>query len=945
MFPIPSAQRSSAERFRLPRTLSLPEMWGYGFVGGPVGWLGLISAIHLALGPAAIWVWIPSTIVGVLINSQVKRLAEKALDVAGGTPNYLARLFRHYPTIARYGAIGYLLNWIAAYALSASQLGDLINSNLPLLQDTVPLWAYKVLFMLLPLGVALSGIRALSILHLFIASTALVSMLAFVTQGWGWLIASPTSPGLWPTEWPALGFKDWAKWFFLLSYATYSGETTATFLADSRSPRKALRILDATSVLMVIVFVGASWIVSRAVPMAGLKEDVFVILGKAAEPFWGQYALLGVTIMIATSAMLVQASALAVGSRVVYQLAKDDFLAPVFQVLSRRGVFVPALVLTFSVSCFYLWWGQYNLTQLVVAGNTAWFAAYLLFYGGLWMGRRRAAVMVPGLALGLFGLQVVVLWVGGSQWGLRDVMVGLLCPFTVMAIDKLVRSSRWPLFQPDWWQQKYLLGDAQAGNRDIVTQQVVVLIGLMGGALLLGWGLRHVSILSVQSDVAAWNALVVVGLAVIVLGTAIACWTIIPSVMALSEAKQGADQLLENAQDGILVVNYLGTIQRFNPTARRFLFDGDRSSPLNSHISQWIPELVGGVMDWPGQVEIELSGQTLQVTISKPTEQSFGASVVILHDVSDRIRIESLLRDSEAQALTKAEKLAAQLLQSEKMSSLGQMVAGLAHEINNPNSFIQGNLVYVNQYTEQLLMLLKMYQAECSGLSPELAEAIEETDLDFIEADLPKVLQSITTGSHRIRDLIVSLRSFSRLDESGWKAVSIHEGIESALLLLQHRLTGSDHHGELRFVKCYGELPLVNCYAGQLNQVFMHLLKNAIDAFDGTAGLGRVPEITITTDYIQLEGEPWVRIAIADNGVGIPLEVRSRIFDPFFTTKPIGQGTGLGLSMSYQIVTQLHGGRLICESDEGVGSCFVIEIPDRFMARTEVVMVGSAIEG
>jgi signal transduction histidine kinase len=283
-------------------------------------------------------------------------------------------------------------------------------------------------------------------------------------------------------------------------------------------------------------------------------------------------------------------------------------------------------------------------------------------------------------------------------------------------------------------------------------------------------------------------------------------------------------------------------------------------------------------------------------------------------------------------------------LQSEKMSSLGQMVAGLAHEINNPNSFIQGNLVYVDQYTEQLLMLLKMYQAECSGLSPELEEAIENADLDFIEADLPKVLQSITTGSHRIRDLIVSLRSFSRLDESGWKAVSIHEGIESALLLLQHRLMASDHHGVLQFVKCYGELPLVNCYAGQLNQVFMNLLKNAIDAFDGTAGSERVPEITITTDYIQVEEEPWVRIAISDNGVGIPLDVRSRIFDPFFTTKPVGQGTGLGLSMSYQIVTQLHGGRLICESEEGVGSCFVIEIPDRFMARAEVAMVGAAVE-
>jgi hypothetical protein len=548
-----SLRKSTADTFRLPRSLSLPEMWSYGLVGGPVGWLGLISGIHLALGASAIWVWIPATVIGIVINCQIKRLASHAFDISGGTPNYIARMFQKFPILARYGAIGYLLNWVTAYVLGAFQMGDLLNSNLPMLQNIMPIWIGKVIFMILPLIVAFSGTRALSMLHIFVASISLITLLAFVSQGFHWLAFAPQSPGLWPKQWQPIGLTDWAKWFFLLTYATYSGETTATFLADSRQPKSSLKILDATSVLMAIVFIGASWIVSCMTPL-GVKEDVFVVLGQAAQPFWGDYATLGVTIMIATSSILVQATGLSIASRVIYQLSQDGLMSPVFAVRSRRGVFAPALLLSFGFGCFLLWWSQQNLTQMVAAGNTAWFVAFMLFHWGLWRQRRGPYVLWPQLALIVLCVEVLALCIGGPAWGWANFGLGLILPFSFMLVDRGVDRLRWPVFQVEWWQQCYVNATPKKLH-DVVTQQVWVLIGLMSAALLLGWLVRSLSIPAEFFNAQAYNALTVVGFAVIMLGIAIACLTSIPAAMAVSEAKQAADQLLENAQDGILVVN------------------------------------------------------------------------------------------------------------------------------------------------------------------------------------------------------------------------------------------------------------------------------------------------------------------------------------------------------------------------------------------------------
>jgi len=283
------------------------------------------------------------------------------------------------------------------------------------------------------------------------------------------------------------------------------------------------------------------------------------------------------------------------------------------------------------------------------------------------------------------------------------------------------------------------------------------------------------------------------------------------------------------------------------------------------------------------------------------------------------------------QTLKKLQETQAYLVQSEKMSSLGQMIAGIAHEINNPVNFIHGNLTYVKQYTDDLLQVINLYEAECPDISPEMQEEIADIELDYLKDDLPKILQSMRGGTDRIRAIVLSLRNFSRLDEADLKAVNIHEGIDSTLLILQSRLHENSQRPEIAIIKEYGELPLVECYAGQLNQVFMNILANGIDALDKLSSQRSFEEnqgdplwIEISTELLP---ENWVNIKILDNGIGIPEELRSRIFDPFFTTKDVGKGTGLGLSISYQIVVEKHGGKLFCESSSDRGISFVISLP------------------
>ncbi|TAE61089.1 MAG: PAS domain S-box protein [Nostocales cyanobacterium] len=303
--------------------------------------------------------------------------------------------------------------------------------------------------------------------------------------------------------------------------------------------------------------------------------------------------------------------------------------------------------------------------------------------------------------------------------------------------------------------------------------------------------------------------------------------------------------------------------------------------------------------------------------------------VVVARDINNRKKLEAKLRQQAEDLEKTLQELKAtqtQMIHSEKMSSLGQLVAGVAHEINNPINFIHGNIEPFQDYANNLIKLIELYQRHNSSDHAEIQEFIDEIDLEYIKEDLPKMINSMSVGTQRIRQIVLSLRTFSRMDEAEFKSVDIHEGIDSTLMILKHRLL------DIEVVKDYGKLPLLECYAGEMNQVFMNILVNAIDAIEQNINhykLGETNEdyqgvINIKTSFLDSQ---YVEIIIADNGIGMREDIKQNIMNPFFTTKPVGKGTGIGMSISYQIVTERHRGKLNCDSTFGKGTKFTIQIP------------------
>ena len=418
--------------------------------------------------------------------------------------------------------------------------------------------------------------------------------------------------------------------------------------------------------------------------------------------------------------------------------------------------------------------------------------------------------------------------------------------------------------------------------------------------------------------------------------------------------QQGQVRVIEDIYNADLPQCHIELLEQFQVRANLVV-------PLLQGNKLWgllIAHQCSGTRQWQ-ESSVELVRQ-LGVQLSVAIQQA-ALFEQLAEELKERKAAEAALRQSEStlraqtnqleKALLELKQAQIQLIQTEKMSSLGQLVAGVAHEINNPVTFIYGNIIHADKYAHDLLELVRLYANHYPQPVPEIEDLVEVIDFDFLVEDFPKLLSSMNMGVNRIRQIVLGLKNFSRLDEAERKPVDIHEGIENTLLILQHRF--KPEAANIQLIKEYGKLPLVECYAGQLNQVFMNLLNNAIDALEKDAqkqtywnGKKLTSElikhkprtIKISTQVVdcchvrafnseQIQSFKNVIIRIADNGPGIPKEFKKRIFDPFFTTKPVGEGTGLGLSISYQIVVEKHGGQLQCLSEPGQGTEFIVEIP------------------
>jgi PAS domain S-box-containing protein len=431
----------------------------------------------------------------------------------------------------------------------------------------------------------------------------------------------------------------------------------------------------------------------------------------------------------------------------------------------------------------------------------------------------------------------------------------------------------------------------------------------------------------------------------------------------LHKSQNRLSQLLEAMPVGVCVHDRRGRMLYRNHTAQRLL--GDVESDLHQfaqdyHLYQADTSDLYPLEQLPGQLalsgqsvrrddlELRQSGQIIPLDMaSTPLLDEAGAVdgvIVAFQDIRDRKAAQKLLADynqtlenqvvqrtTELQkTLSQLQRTQAQLVHTEKMSSLGQLVAGVAHEINNPISFIFGNIRYAREYIQDLIRLLQAYEQAYPNPDASIQSLAEDIDLSYLVEDLQRILNSMTSGAERIRNIVLSLRNFARLDESKTKVVNLHDGIESTLMVLQSRLKEQKNRPEIKIVKLYGEIPKVNCYPSELNQVFLNLLNNAIDALanhgdsPGSSKLTEAPTITLTT---KINGKNQIIIKVQDNGTGMTPSVCNRVFDPFFSTKPVGSGTGLGLSMSYQIIVEKHQGKLYCNSEPGQGTTFTIELP------------------
>lgn len=942
------APRSSSQ---LPRTLSPLETWGFGLTGHIGGWLSTAPVLHAALGAQAFWVWLPATLAGMLLNYQVKRYGQHFPNLAGGTPNYTTHLWQQYPALGRYAAAGYLSSWICGLVLNTLVLTSAIKGNLTLLGITFPEELLKLGFIALPFIVAFSGTRALGILHLFFIIPASGLLFTFCTQGLTWLAFSPASPGFFPDSWPSFSIVEWAKWFFFATYITYACETASSFIADSRRPKETLRFLGVAAWLMLPVFLGGSWVVMRLVSTA--SDDAALDLTNAATHFWGSSASFLITFLLTSGLLLSSTTIVSNCPRILYQLALDGHISPVFGVVSRRGVFGPALSFTLLLTGICLLWG--NINQILVIGATGYFISIMAVHLGLWICRDRPEVLAPRIAFGLFWAEVVILIIIAVWgWGWQDLGIGFLSPLVILAIDGGLRRSHFFLWRPKWWLKQYRTR-SQNQLSDFIAFQVTALIVLSCSTLAIGWIVRD----RLSSNAAtSSNLLGVLLLMVALIGVALACWTSLPQVFSLDEAREAAEQLFEIAIDAILVLDVTGTIRQVNP-ATEHLFGLSRPQLIGQRLSEFLAHLPESPYQWASRSEQILERPDrnpliLEVAISDRFSQKASQLnrdlqeyVVILRDITIAKQAEVELQKANEALETRVEQRTAQLqdtvaqlqqeiterqrieanlramqdqiIMQEKLASLGNLTAGIAHEIRNPLNFINNFSELSVEIVQELNEVLAPHQEQ---LNPNTQDEL----VDLLD-NLTQNLEKINHHGQRADRIVTNMLLHSRSNKGQWELTDLNKLVTEYVNLAYHGVRAKNPAFTIDINTEYDpDIGEVEVIPQDISRVFLNIINNACyAAYKKKQELGEtvLPQLWVKTQNLEQQ----VEIRIRDNGSGMTPEVVEKIFNPFFTTKPAGEGTGLGLSISYDIVVQQHRGEIYVETELGSYTEFIVLLP------------------
>ncbi|MEP6489652.1 ATP-binding protein [Microcoleus vaginatus GB2-A3] len=951
--PSPTENLNSRSPMRLQRSLSSVETWGFG-LSGHIAWVTIAPPMYAALGPNAIFVWLPAVLLGVMLNLQVKRLGEHWPEMSGGTPNYITRLLRNYPFLGGYAAFNYFLSWVVYPSVNAIVITDLIQANLEPLGIPCPRTILIVGFTLIAYIVAFSGTRALGILHAFFVFPAIGFLLVFGIQGMGWLALSPESPGLFPSSWPTLTFVDWAKWSCFALYATCACESASSFVADSRRPSETLRFLNLAAALIVPIFLANSWVLMRLATAEGLGEDSFKNLLAAAVPFWGPSASLIVTLLLASSCFLACATAVSNSPRMLYQLALDGYVAPVFAIVSRRGVLQPGLIFCVLINLIALLW--IDITRLLVIGSVGFVVMLMSLNLGLWLRRGSPEVRWPWLALGFLIFDGVVLLVGGLAWSREDVLIGFLFPGVVFVVDAAIRRIPFAPFHPEWWIQGYRQ-QRKSLIPDFVAFQVVVVILLISSAATVGWlfGIP----LEANSSLAS-NLLVVLVLSITFVGVAVACWTSLPQVVLMDEAREGAEQLFTIALDAIVVLDGKGVIRQTNPAAES-LFGIDITRLIGSYLNKLLPGLAAHPDQWLSRSEHTLNlpdgnSRILEVAISNRFSQQASLSnqdlqeyVAIVRDITDRKQAQEALQKANEELEIKVKERTSELTHTvqqlqneieerqrieanlramqnqivvqEKLASLGSLTAGIAHEIRNPLNFVNNFSELSAELTEELF---EKIENQAERLDPETSDDIAE-----LLTDLKANLKKINQHGQRADKIVGNMLLHSRGQSGHWEATDINSLLAEYINLAYHGMRAKEAAFNITIETDYdNEIGEVEVVPQDIGRVFLNIISNACYAtYKKKQEMGSAfsPLLDVRTRNL---GDA-IEIRIRDNGSGIKPEVLDKIFNPFFTTKPPAEGTGLGLSISQDVIVQQHRGELKVETEVGKYTEFIITLPQK----------------